>query len=168
MSETVAVPASTASTASSAFLTPADQLAHWQGHRRLTRRVIEAFPADQLHSYAIGGMRTFGVMVMELVAIGVPMLEGILTGEWASYQEREPLEKEALLRLWDEQTARIDELWAQIPAARFAEHVVAFGQFPGPVYGQILYAVDNEIHHRAQGFVYLRALGVVPPAFYER
>jgi len=32
----------------------------------------------------------------------------------------------------------------------------------------VLYAVDNEIHHRGQGYVYLRALGVAPPAFYER
>jgi hypothetical protein len=30
------------------FLTPAALLEHWQGHRRLTRRVIVAFPDDQL------------------------------------------------------------------------------------------------------------------------
>ena len=29
-------------------------------------------------------------------------------------------------------------------------------------------AVDNEIHHRGQGYVYLRALGIAPPAFYDR
>ena len=32
----------------------------------------------------------------------------------------------------------------------------------------ILYAVDNEIHHRAQGYVYLRSLSIEPPAFYDR
>jgi uncharacterized damage-inducible protein DinB len=32
----------------------------------------------------------------------------------------------------------------------------------------ILYVVDNEIHHRRQGYVYLRALGIEPPAFFER
>ena len=26
----------------------------------------------------------------------------------------------------------------------------------------------NEIHHRGQGYVYLRALGIEPPPFYER
>jgi hypothetical protein len=30
------------------------------------------------------------------------------------------------------------------------------------------YWIDNEIHHRGQGYVYLRALGVEPPPFYER
>jgi uncharacterized damage-inducible protein DinB len=27
---------------------------------------------------------------------------------------------------------------------------------------------SNEIHHRGQGYVYLRALGIEPPRFYER
>ncbi|WP_448635563.1 hypothetical protein [Pedobacter panaciterrae] len=34
-------------------------LDHWQGHRRLTRRVIEAFPEDKLFNYSVGGMRPF-------------------------------------------------------------------------------------------------------------
>ncbi|RYD85889.1 MAG: damage-inducible protein DinB, partial [Sphingobacteriales bacterium] len=32
----------------------------------------------------------------------------------------------------------------------------------------ILYFIDNEIHHRGQGYVYLRALGIEPPFFWER
>jgi uncharacterized damage-inducible protein DinB len=28
--------------------------------------------------------------------------------------------------------------------------------------------IDNEIHHRGQGYVYLRALGIEPPPFCER
>jgi uncharacterized damage-inducible protein DinB len=32
----------------------------------------------------------------------------------------------------------------------------------------ILYVIDNEIHHRGQGYVYLRALGIDPPPFYDR
>ncbi len=39
----------------------ADQvLHHWQGHRELTRRTIEAFPEDKLFTFSVGGMRTFG------------------------------------------------------------------------------------------------------------
>lgn len=30
---------------------------HWQGHRRKTRRVIEAFPVEALFNYSVGGMR---------------------------------------------------------------------------------------------------------------
>jgi uncharacterized damage-inducible protein DinB len=70
-----------ATTAPSAGIIPISAfLAHWQGHRRLTRRVIELFPEDKLFAFSI----------------------------------------------------------------------------------------DNEIHHRGQGYVYLRALGIEPPGFYDR
>lgn len=39
---------------------------------------------------------------------------------------------------------------------------------PDTNWSKLLYMIDNEVHHRAQGFVYLRALGIEPPAFYER
>src|SRR5690606_23956389 len=35
---------------------------------------------------------------------------------------------------WDEDTARIDQLWPQIPAGRLQEEDVAFGQWPGKTY----------------------------------
>ena len=33
------------------FITPEALLKHWEGHRRLTRRVIDAFPEDQLFTF---------------------------------------------------------------------------------------------------------------------
>ena len=30
---------------------------HWQGHRRITRRMIDAFPEKELFDFSIGGMR---------------------------------------------------------------------------------------------------------------
>ena len=39
---------------------------------------------------------------------------------------------------------------------------------PGRANDLILYVIDNEIHHRGQGYVYLRALGIEPPPFWER
>ena len=62
----------------------------------------------------------------------------------------------------------IDKALGGLPADVFPKTVTSFGQFTGTVYWQILYVIDNEIHHRAQAYVYLRALGVEPPAFYER
>src|SRR6266850_6723999 len=73
-----------------------------------------------------------------------------------------------ILRLWDESTEKINGLWPQIPSERFQETMTAFGQYPGRVYDLLLYVIDNEIHHRGQGYVYLRALGIEPPPFYER
>ena len=55
-----------------------------------------------------------------------------------------------------------------IPPSRFAEVDKAFGQWENSGANTILYGIDNEIHHRGQGYVYLRALGIEPPAFWER
>ena len=150
------------------FITPDALLAHWQGHRRLTRRLIDAYPDDQIHTFAIGGMRPFGALVGELLSMAAPMVRGVVTGEWQWSMDRPQRPKAELLRLWDESTAEINRLWPQIPPARFLEVMTAFGQYTDALHNLLLYVIDNEIHHRGQAYVYLRALGIEPPPFYER
>ena len=143
-------------------------LAHWQGHRRLTRRVIDAYPEDQLFSFSVGGMRPFGALALEMLTMAVPMVRGVVSGDWSMPVSRDSLPKSEILSLWDESTEQLNLLWSQIPAQRFMETLTAFGQYPGVVHNLILYVIDNEIHHRGQGYVYLRALGIEPPPFYDR
>jgi uncharacterized damage-inducible protein DinB len=150
------------------FITPDALLAHWQGHRRLTRRVIDAFPEDQLFTFSLGGMRTFGQLAMEIVTMGVPMVRGAVSGDWSTSSSRDPRPKQEVLRLWDESTEQLETLWKQIPPERFQETMTAFGQYTDVLHNLILYVIDNEIHHRGQGYVYLRELGIAPPPFYER
>ena len=100
--------------------------------------------------------------------MGVPMVRGAITGEWENNKDRAPRPRAEVLRLWDEATKQIDELWPQIPAERFQETITAFGMFTGRTSDLLLYVIDNEIHHRGQGYVYLRSLGIEPPAFYDR
>ncbi|MCA9737475.1 MAG: DinB family protein [Gemmatimonadota bacterium] len=156
-----------ASAAPGVIVTPAELHEHWQGHRRLTRRVIEAFPADQINTFSLGGMRPFGAMVRELLNMAEPSLQGALTDEWRSFTEGE-LGKAELLERWDESTRRIDELFPQLPDARFRETRNAFGMWEGTVWNLLFYVIDNEVHHRAQGYVYLRALDIDVPPFWER
>ncbi len=148
----------------------ADQLLkQWQGHRKLTRRVIDAFPEKDLFSYSIGGMRTMSDYAMEFLAMAVPTLEGVTTGTWPKGDDAaKPATKAELLSAWDKATADIDTMWPEIPAARWQETDKAFGQWEMPIHSLILYVIDNEVHHRGQGYVYLRSLGIEPPAFYER
>lgn len=154
--------------ASSAFISTDATLSHWQAHRRLTRRTIEAFPDDKLFSYSIGGMRTFGELALEMLGMAVPTIKGMLTGEWSGFSMPTQNTKEEVLRAWDASTKEIDEIWPQIPAERFHETLTAFGQYTMIGHDLVLYVVDNEIHHRGQGYVYLRSLGVEPPPFYDR
>jgi uncharacterized damage-inducible protein DinB len=155
-------------TGTTGFIGTAALLSHWQGHRRLSRRVIEAFPEDQLFTFSIGGMRTFGQLAMEMLSMAAPTAKGIATGEWSGSFDREPRPKAEILEEWDRSTAEIDALWPQIPVERFHEKMTAFGQWDGIVHDLLLYVIDNEIHHRGQGYVYLRALGIEPPHFWER
>jgi len=99
------------SAASACFITPDALLSHWQAHRRLTRRVIDAFPEDKLFTFSIGGMRTFGELSLELLTMALPMARGIATSEWDQSLDRTPRPKAEILRAWDEDTPHIDALW---------------------------------------------------------
>lgn len=145
-----------------------DFLKHWQGHRGLTRRIIEAFPEKELFEFSIGGMRPFAELVMEFLRMSVPTLRGAVTGAWHEREGSRPTTKAEILALWDEDTREIERLWPQIPPRRFQEVDKAFGQWQGTITWLLSYIIDNEIHHRGQGYVYLRALNIEPPPFWDR
>tara|TARA_R110000868_G_scaffold121812_2_gene323092 strand:+ start:21966 stop:22577 length:612 start_codon:yes stop_codon:yes gene_type:complete len=144
-------------------------LKHWQGHRGLTRRVIETFPEEQLFNFTIGEMRPFGEMVQELLGIAGPGIKGLVTRKWEPLKEEFAVEnsKKRLLELWDQATVEIDEWFPKLTTDEFQETVLAFGQYENKIYCTLMYFIDNEIHHRGQGYVYLRALGLEPPYFWE-
>jgi uncharacterized damage-inducible protein DinB len=157
----------------SAVTTMEAVLHHWQGHRSLTRRVIEAFPENELFTFSIGGMRPFSTIILELIDISDRGIEGIATDQWKTLDNHDdaslvPPTKEEVLKRWDEITEKINSYWALIAPQRFAEDVLAFGMYEGKAFKILQYFIDNEIHHRGQGYVYLRALGVQPPPFWDR
>ncbi|WP_420388284.1 DinB family protein [Roseivirga sp.] len=155
------------------FISTEAMLEHWQGHRNLTRRVIEAFPEDKLFNHSIGGMRPFAHMAMELIDIALPGVKSLVSGQWENVSEFDhtkdmPSTKADLLKLWDKTTEVINEYGPQITSERYQRVEVAFGQYENHNYSTLLYFVDNEIHHRGQAYVYLRSLDIQPPFFWER
>lgn len=151
-------------------LTKEELLFHWQGHRELTRKVIVAFPEKELFDYSIGGMRPFAQMVMELLAIAGPGIRELATGEQLELQEdlQHLKTKQDILQFWDETTEVINSYWSQLSESRFHDEIKVFGQYEGTVISSLIYFIDNEIHHRGQAYVYLRALEIEPPAFWDR
>lgn len=151
-------------------ITAGELLKHWQGHRNLTRKLIDAFPEKEFFEYSIGGMRPFAGMVKELLAIAVPGLRQIAGGEPEELNEDISAadSKANILSLWDKATDQINSYWAKIPDEKFHDNILAFGQYEGTVWSTIFYFIDNEIHHRAQGYVYLRSLDTEPPPFWAR
>ena len=150
------------------FINTTSLLAHWQGHRALSRKIFLAFPDESLHSFSVGGMRPYSQLFLEMIKMSAPSIKGFATGEWENLNFNETYSKDELLWMWDQATLDINHWWNQIKPEKFQEVDKAFGQWEGKVYDLILYLIDNEIHHRGQGYVYLRALGIEPPFFWDR
>lgn len=151
-------------------VTPAELVAHWAGHRRLTRKLIEAFPEKEFFEYAIGGMRPAAQLIQEMMDVstgGVREMAVGDAGEIAGHEVKALTLIEALV-IWDENTAELLENLSKIPLEKFHERILSFGQYEGTIWENLFYFLDNEIHHRAQAYVYLRSLDIEPPAFWDR
>ncbi|MFO7274122.1 MAG: DinB family protein [Bacillota bacterium] len=155
------------------LLTPASLLEMMEGNRRLTVRTIEAFPEDKLFQFkAAEAMRPFADMVKEILVLEEAYVRGAATGEWSIdlHKFDEVNTKQALLDACAEVRQRTRELWPKVTVERLlAEEVDGFfNQEPESNLSRLIYALENEIHHRGQGYTYLRMLGIEPPPFYVR
>jgi uncharacterized damage-inducible protein DinB len=152
------------------LISPEKLLAQWQGHRALTRRVIVAFPEKEFFEFSIGGMRTFSQLVSEMLAIGAPAMKEMVERVANPYNEEiGPFNsKQEVLDKWDQSTEEINSYWKALAPGDFHEIFNLFGAYENTILDNIQYFIDNEIHHRGQGYVYLRALGIEPPAFWDR
>ncbi|MBE3589343.1 MAG: DinB family protein [Firmicutes bacterium] len=154
------------------LLHPASLLEILDGHRRLTVRTIEAFPDEKLFHYRpVEPLRPFAEMIKEILDIEESYMRGIATGEWTFQPTCEGVQtKPALLAACERVRARTRELWPRITVERLmaVEPDPFFGGPPQSHFERLLYSLENEIHHRGQGYIYLRLLGVEPPLFYER
>lgn len=152
------------------LMTSAQLLTHWQGHRNLTRRVIDALPDQAFFEFSIAGMRSPAQLISELLSIGGPGLRAIVEQSPTPYTEdvANLKTKADYLKKWDEETQTINRYWKMLKPEDFSKTFNLFGQYEFPVIENVLYFIDNEIHHRGQLYVYLRALGIEPPFFWER
>ncbi|WP_242654564.1 DinB family protein [Symbiobacterium thermophilum] len=153
------------------LLTPESLLAMLEGNRRLTLRVVELFPEDALfHFTPAPPLRPFADMVNEILEMEEGYVRGIATREWTFSPKRVVKTKQELLEACAAVRRRTLELWPRITAARLTEEEIDpfFGSEPQSNLSRLVYTLENEIHHRGQGYTYLRILGIQPPAFYIR
>jgi uncharacterized damage-inducible protein DinB len=114
-------------------------------------------------------MRPFAEMVHEVTALTRPLLEGVVAGAWDWTRDRAvPGSKDAVLQALDASTAVIAERMPGLSVERLFERHTPIRNRTERVLDTVLCFVDNEVHHRAQGYVYLRQLGLEPPPFYQR
>ncbi len=146
----------------------------WEENRWLTDKITKSFvDAGALDKTPVPGMRSFRQLLLEIWGIEQVYAKGLATEEWnfafapVSYQTCDVDELLAFGQRVREQTR---SLWSAVTQDALTKPRPT--PFPGHPEGNAIawltYALENEIHHRAQGYVYLRLLGVEPPAFYVR
>lgn len=145
-----------------------------EGHHRLTKRVIAAFPNDALFSFKpVPAMRCFAEIAAEILQLEEIIVQGVALGTWKDWDANSRYlslpDTASILQAFDEVRAQSTTLWPRLTPQRLDE--VEFDpwmQRPSTIRSRLEYMRDNEIHHRGQGYVYLRLLGIEPPAFWER
>lgn len=149
------------------LLTPEALLTNLKDVRALTRNVIEAFPEKELFEFSVANLRPFSQMVEEFLMItNYIFTETLHEKHTPFYTEGQfPTNKAEVLALWDKVTEILDREWKEVgdytQSLTIYQMTFSFSQW-------ILYAIENESHHRGQGYTYLRALGIEPPFFWAR
>lgn len=149
------------------LLTPEALLTNLKDVRALTRNVIEAFPEKELFEFSVANLRPFSQMVEEFLMItNYIFTETLHEKHTPFYTEGQfPTTKAEVLALWDRASEIIDREWKEVgdytQSLTIYQMTFSFAQW-------ILYFIENESHHRGQGYTYLRALGIEPPSFWGR
>ena len=149
------------------LLTPEALLTNFKDVRTLTRKVIEAFPEKDLFEFSIANLRPFSQMIKEFLMITDYIFKEILHEKHTSFcnEGQFPATKEGILALWDKATEIIDNEWKEI--SDYTQPLTIY-QMTFSFTQWILYAIENETHHRGQGYTYLRTLQIDPPYFWGR
>lgn len=154
----------------SELLAPEGLLRILEDNRRLTLRTIERFPEEPLFHHAVPGMRPFAELVKEIIDIEAGYMQGIATGSW-EYEGGFPgvATKAALLEACERVRAKTREWWPLLTTERLLqEDDDPWTGHRATHFERLVYTLENEIHHRGQGYVYLRQLRLEPPVFYRR
>lgn len=146
----------------------------WEDNRRLTNNVARALiSADALDKTPVEGMRSFRQLLLEIWGMERAYARGLGHDDWHWQAPPDTLQTasvEELLAFGREVREQTRQVWSTIPFASLTQvrPEPFWGGPEGTAMQWLTYALENEIHHRGQGYVYLRLLGQEPPAFYIR
>ena len=148
------------------LLTPEALLTNLKDVRALTRNVIEVFPEKELFEFSVANLRPFSAMVEEFLRVMDYLFKERFQEQHTLFLEGAfPTTKAEVLALWDRATEILDREWTKVgdytQSLTMYQMTFSFAQW-------ILYAIENESHHRGQGYTYLRALNIEPPFFWAR
>lgn len=146
----------------------------WEDNRRLTNKVAKTLvETDAIDKVVVHGMRPFRELLLEIFTVEKWNISGLAYDKWDFITPPESLRTgpiEAVLDFGNDIRIETRKSWEKIPFESLTKLRPSPNPFvpAGNAIGWLTYALENEIHHRGQGYVYLRLLGQDPPAFYIR
>jgi len=137
---------------------------YWENVRKLTLKLFEMFPEDTFDFRPVETVRSVAEQFDHILVVELYTRIGIITGEWnmAPFSMERDIGRTNLRnKLYSEHKKTIGML-RLLPEGRFMRiYDTPFGELTGEA---IIYeAIDEEIHHRGNLYVYLRILGIKPP-----
>ena len=144
---------------------------YWEKVRGRTRRVVDLIPPERLEWTWQPGKFTLGDLVRHLAAIERFMYAENARRRPSLYagHGRELADGwDAVRAFFDARHAESMEIFRGLSDADLERRCETPGGASIPVHKWLRLMVEHEIHHRGQGYVYLRSLGIEPPHFWER
>lgn len=139
-------------------------LKYWQNVRKLTMRLFDLFPEESFGYRPVQTVRSVAEQFDHILVVELYTRIGIITGDWnlAPFSTERDISRSNLRgRLHNEHIKTIGML-RLLPEGRFMRtYETPFGILTGETV--IMEAIDEEIHHRGNLYVYLRMLGTAPP-----
>jgi uncharacterized damage-inducible protein DinB len=151
---------------------------YWDNVRAVTARFLDVFPAEHLDFRPVDTLFTAREQLQHLIASQAMFVRGWTEDVWSfPWQDGRWVARElvnesfdtlpGLRRFYGEVHLRALRFLRELPPDA-GSRIYQTHMGPLSIDAMALYAIDEEIHHRAQLAVYLRCLGIRPPAFVQR
>ena len=141
-------------------------LGNWERIHKQTLRLIKVTPDDRYDWKPTDSAMTLGELVNHLYQADLGFAEALATGAYPSDTPSYTNTAELVAAYGASHAAGVEKVKA-IPPAAWEEMIAPFGpKSTMPRFALLTIALEHEIHHRGQLYVYLRMLGCEVPSLF--
>jgi uncharacterized damage-inducible protein DinB len=153
-------------------------MTYWDNVRSVTKRFLDVFPPEHLDFRPVETVFTARHQLQHLIASEAMFVRGWTAGVWdRPWQDGRWVAHDlvdesfdtipGIGRFYDKVHREALQFLRSLPNDA-GSRIYQTSLGPLSIDAMALYAIDEEIHHRAQLGIYLRCLGIQPPAFLQR
>lgn len=133
---------------------------------KMTRRIVDQFPADKMNYKPTPDQRTVAETVCHMYTFLCEAMETVKSGQFVEPNEPKITNKAELLAYVDSQVEKAYVIFETIKDEHL-ERVVSAYEMEFPAWRFLAFAYDEHWHHRGALTVYLRLCGIEPIMIYD-